>query len=241
MKIEITVPVLNEELTLRDKIFELNNYIISNLYDLGDVSIIIADNGSDDDTNSISMYLAEQFNNVKYIRLKERGVGRALKASWTNSNADVVGYMDLDLATDLKHLKPALDALINGKFELVTGSRLKSGSEVIGRSVLRNVTSYIFNKLVKITFNTSFTDGMCGFKFVKRDSVKKLISSGASSDGWFFATEILVVGEHLNLPILDLPVKWVDDPNSKVNVIKLSIEYVKQIIRLKKLLNNKSL
>ena len=236
MKIEITIPVLNEEATISEKIRELHNYIENHLQDIGTISIIIADNGSTDTTEGKALALTNELSRIEYIRLGQRGVGRALKASWTKSNADIIGYMDLDLATDLKFIRPALDALISGGADIVTGSRLASGAKVIGRSRLRNFTSVCFNMLVKRVFQTSFSDGMCGFKFLKRKILEDLMTTGAQSDGWFFATELLVVGEHLNYRVADLPVTWTDDPNSKVKIVKLSMEYIKQIIQLKKTL-----
>lgn len=239
MTIEITVPVLNEEKSINEKIRELDNYIEVNLQDFGDIKIVIADNGSSDGTILKAQALARELGRVEYIRLDQRGVGLALKTSWTKSKADVVGYMDLDLATDLKFVRPALKKLINLEAEIVTGSRLKIGAKVVGRSRLRNFTSIAFNKIVKNVFNTSFSDGMCGFKFLQRKILDNLISNGATSDGWFFATEILVVGEFLKYRIYDLPVVWTDDPNSKVKITKLAIEYIKQIMRLKKTLNRR--
>jgi len=239
MTIEITIPVLNEEESINEKIRELDNYIEVNLQDFGDIKIVIADNGSSDGTILKAQALARELGRVEYIRLEQRGVGLALKTSWTKSKADVVGYMDLDLATDLKFVRPALKKLINLEAEIVTGSRLKIGAKVVGRSRLRNFTSIAFNKIVKNVFNTSFSDGMCGFKFLQRNILDNLISNGATSDGWFFATEILVVGEFLKYRIYDLPVVWTDDPNSKVKITKLAIEYIKQIMRLKKTLNKR--
>lgn len=236
-KIEITIPVLNEEASINEKINELNTYIEENLQDLGEIKIIIADNGSSDETRVKAELLADKLLRVEYMRLEEKGVGLALKSSWTKSNADIVGYMDLDLATDLKYIRPALAKLLSIDADIVTGSRLKNGAKVIGRSRLRNFTSVSFNTLVKLVFRTSFSDGMCGFKFLNRSLLESLVLNGAKSNGWFFATEILIVSEFLKYRVYDLPVTWTDDPNSKVKIMKLSIEYVRQIIALKKLLN----
>lgn len=239
MRIEITIPVLNEESSINEKIKELDNYIEVNIRDLGEIKIIIADNGSTDGTIFKAQALERELGRVEYLRLEQRGVGLALKASWTNSSADIVGYMDLDLATDLKHIRTAISKIIDLKAEIVTGSRLKSGAKVIGRSPLRNFTSFAFNKIVKSVFSTSFSDGMCGFKFLQRSILDKLILNGAKSDGWFFATELLVVSEFLKYRIFDLPVIWTDDPNSKARIIKLAIEYIQQIMSLKKSLNKR--
>ncbi|WP_417878615.1 glycosyltransferase [Vibrio sp.] len=232
--IEITIPVLNEESTLESQVKLLSVFFKEELSDLGNISLVIADNGSNDKTQEIAERLSHTIPIVKYIRLDKRGVGLALKASWLKSDADIVGYMDLDLATDIKHLRDAFSILLNGEGDIVTGSRLAPGAQVIGRTKLRDFTSHSFNRLIKILFKTKFTDGMCGFKFLNRNKLPILMASGVQSDGWFFATELLVVGEALHLNVVDIPVKWTDDPNSKVKVIKLSIEYMKQMLNLKK-------
>lgn len=239
MKIEITIPVLNEESSITAKINELNLYIKKNLAQFGDFKIIIADNGSVDGTKIKAEALSRELTGIEYIRLERKGVGLALKASWIKSNADIIGYMDLDLATDLKYLGPALSKLISTDADIVTGSRLKAGAKVIGRSPLRNFISMFFNKIIKIVFETSFSDGMCGFKFLRKNILGNLISNGARNDGWFFATEILIVSEYLDYKVYDLPVTWTDDPCSKVKIFKLSIEYIRQIVLLKRFLSTK--
>lgn len=239
--IEITIPVLNEEQTLAVQVERVITFLNdNNIAPNSSISLVIADNGSVDKTQEIANQLEQRYTDVKYIRLEERGVGRALKASWSSSSADIVGYMDLDLATDLKHLEHVFSSF-DGEVKLVTGSRLAKGAKVIGRSHLRSFTSRVFNLIVQLWFGSSFSDGMCGFKFLERNSLKALMLNGAVSDGWFFATEILVVADAMKLKIHDLPVEWTDDPNSKVNITKLTIEYLKAMKTLKAQLKAKGL
>ena len=234
MNIEITIPVLNEAQTLETQVNTLLRYIKENKVELGSIVVVISDNGSTDGTEEIAKELVNANANVRYIRMHERGVGLALKTSWIKSDAEIVGYMDLDLATDLRHLKCALLPLLNCNADIVTGSRLASGAKVIGRTKLRSFTSIVLNKIIQMVFGASFTDGMCGFKFLRREILESLIRSGANSNGWFFATELLVVAEHRKYRVMDLPVVWTDDSNSKVKIVKLSIEYILSIRRLKK-------
>jgi len=230
--VEITIPVLNEEATLEAQIRKTFDFIQKELSDLHPIKLVLADNGSNDRTEQISRKLSAELG-IRYIRLEQRGVGRALKASWNSSEAEIVGYMDLDLATDLNYLRPAFEILRANKFSIVTGSRLAKGSKVVGRSLLRSFTSRVFNFLISSYFKTSFSDGMCGFKFLKREVLHELYEAGAESDGWFFATELLVTAEYKNLNIYDLPVVWTDDPNSKVKIIKLAIDYIKAMRSLR--------
>ncbi len=238
-KIEITIPVLDEQETLKEQVEKIDSFITSSAYFNGRTKLMIVDNGSSDETPVIARQLSKDIKTVEFIRLEQRGVGRALKASWLNSSADIVGYMDLDLATDLKHLEELIKPLEDGHFDVVTGSRLLKQSKAIGRSPIRAVTSKSLNLILKAWFRVSFSDGMCGFKFVRKEHIGNLVEAGAVSDGWFFATEVLITAEALNLRVGDFPVEWTDDPNSKVKIMKLTVEYLKAMKSLKSKLKNR--
>lgn len=232
MNLEITIPVLNEEETIRDKIKEMIDYTQKNILNKN-IVFIIADNGSTDKTEQYSMELIKKYNNLKYIKLPEKGVGLALRTSWSESKADYVGYMDLDIATDLNALLTVIDELEKGS-KIVNGSRLLKESEVINRTLLREITSRGFNFLLKLILKIKFTDGMCGFKFFDRKVAQELINTGIDTKGWFFSTEMLVKAEWKNIKIKEIPVKWTDDRKSKVKILSLSSNYLKSILKLKK-------
>ncbi len=238
--IEITIPVLNEEQTLAAQVRTLRRFLDEELPDLAPIGIVIADNGSSDRTPELARGLAEELTHLRYLRLEERGVGRALKAAWHSSEAEIVGYMDLDLATDLRHLRPALTPLTEGRADIVAGSRLIEGARVVGRKLSREVTSRAFNLIVKAMFSTRFSDGQCGFKFLRRELLPRLEAHGAASNGWIFASELLIVGEHLGLRVLDLPVVWTDSPESKVRVGRLAVEYLGALRSLRRKLSARS-
>ena len=229
---EIAIPVLNEERILAQNIVRILDYISHNKVGDSAIQLVIADNGSVDKTQEIGEKLAEKYQEVRYLRLDERGVGRALKAAWQTSHAEIVGYMDLDLPTDLKHLRECLSAMEEGQFDILTGSRLLRGAKVSNRSLRRAAVSRIFNRIVRMYFSAHFSDGMCGFKFLRKDVLQPVLKSGAISDGWFFCTEILIVAEHLGLRVGEVPVCWTDNRNSKVKIIPLSLEYLRAMRRL---------
>ncbi len=230
--IDITIPVLNEEKILKKNVLFLHYYLANEIPNIGDWQIIIADNGSSDETKAISIGLTHEYSEIKYLNVNKKGVGRALKASWTASKANYIGYMDLDLATDLKHMKQILPAFANN-YDIVYGSRLLVDSKVSGRSLKREITSRCFNFVVRKYLKVKLTDGMCGFKFLRKEVFDKLYNSGANSDGWFFSTELIVTGEWNHYNLLELPIEWRDSDESHVKIVPLALEYIKAMRRLK--------
>ncbi|MCK6692760.1 MAG: glycosyltransferase [Thermoanaerobaculia bacterium] len=235
MTFDITIPVLNEEETLDRQIRILHDFLCRHFPDRSQWHIVIADNGSTDRTAHIAESLTGELPEVQLVRVPEKGVGLALKTSWTQSRADMVGYMDLDLATDLQHFIQAYNALASEGFDLVYGTRLHPKARVIGRTLKREITSRVFNFIVKIYLGTRFSDGMCGFKWLKREFVRPLMEGGAVSNGWFFSTELLAVAEWKGLKLCELPVRWTDDTSaSKVNIGRLARQYLRAMAVLKK-------
>ena len=235
MTFDITIPVLNEEATLAQNVRILHNFLKEHFPQPGQWRIVIADNGSNDKTPEIGRQLVDKFPEVAFLKVPKKGVGLALKTSWGQSRADIVGYMDLDLATDLTHFLEAYEALAHQNYDIVYATRLHRRSKVIGRTLKREIASRVFNLLLKIYLGIRFSDGMCGFKFLKRNVYDALHEGGAQNDGWFFSTELLVVSEWKSLNIFELPVTWTDDTSSsRVHVIPLAKKYIADMRALRR-------
>lgn len=232
--IHVTFPVLNEEDQLALSIERTVSFCTA--HNLKIDEICIADNGSTDRTPEIGEALAARHPNVSYLRVGKRGFGLALKQAWSQTDADFVGYMDVDLATDLRHLKEVCDHIARGDgYDLYLGSRLKPGASVRNRTLLRELTSRAFNRLLRLRLGVSFSDAMCGFKFIERNLYRRLIDRFEFTDDWFFATQLAVRAEWVGARILDMPVDWTDQPNSKssARLINLSRLYLAGISELK--------
>ncbi len=230
---EIVVPVLNEERELREKIVELVCFLHTSYPPSQAWQVTIADNGSADSTPAIGKSLAEELSRVVYQRTDKAGVGLALKKAWSASHADVVGYMDLDLATDLDHLRQALPAIFVDGADVVYGTRLHADSQVRGRSAKREFISRSLNSVLRLYLRTRVSDVTCGFKFFRRRCLPFLLRQGAVSDGWFLPAELVVVAEREGLSLLELPVRWTDSADSRVRVLPLSLEYLRAMRKLK--------
>jgi glycosyltransferase involved in cell wall biosynthesis len=233
-RIHVTFPVLNEEDQLAQSIEQTVGFC--NAHDLKIDEFCIADNGSTDRTPQIGEALAARHPNVSYLRVGKRGFGLALKRAWSQTEADFVGYMDVDLATDLRHLKEVYDHVARGDgYDLYLGSRLKNGASVRNRTLLREFTSRAFNQLLRLRLGVSFSDAMCGFKFIERNLYRRLIDRFEFTDDWFFATQLAVRAEWLGANILDMPVDWSDQLNSKssARLLNLSQLYLAGISELR--------
>lgn len=227
--------MLNEAPTLERQVLQLHAFLQRHFPEKGQWQIIIADNGSTDETFAIAESLAAVHPEIVPLTVPRKGVGLALKHSWGQSKADMVGYMDLDLATDLPHFLEAYRAIAEEGYDLVYGTRLHPDAQVIGRTLKREVSSRGFNFLLKSYLKVNFSDGMCGFKWLRRSVFPALQAGGADNDGWFFSTELLTVAEWQGLKIYELPVKWTDDvSSSRVKIIPLAKRYIQSMIELKK-------
>ena len=227
---EIVFPVLNEENRLIRGISETAAYCNANSIN---ACLTIADNGSKDRTLEAAGELQKKYSDLKILSVGERGVGRALKAAWLAPRAPVVGYMDVDLATHLQHLRELDLKFRNPQISVLSGSRLIKGAEVENRTLLREITSRGFNFILKARLGVKLTDGMCGFKFIRAELFKRIYDElSPLSDAWFFNTEILVKSEWLGHKVEEIPVRWVDDNDSRVELGKTVKNYLAEIDRL---------
>jgi glycosyltransferase involved in cell wall biosynthesis len=233
-RLQVTFPVLNEEDQLEYSIERTVAFCTANGVELRE--ICIADNGSTDRTPDIGRALEERHANVKYLRVGKRGFGLALKTAWGQSDADFVGYMDVDLATDLRHLKEVHDHIARGDdYQVYLSSRLLPGATVKNRTLLRAFTSRVFNAILRLRLRVGFTDAMCGFKFIDRNLYQRLAREFEFTDDWFFAAQVAVRAEWVGAKVLDMPVDWVDQPNSKsgARLVNLALLYLAGISELK--------
>jgi putative flippase GtrA len=230
--LDITIPVYNEEADLGPCIRRLHQHLEVNFpYPF---TITIADNASTDRTAAVGRGLASELPRVGYRRLEEKGRGRALNAVWSASDADVVAYMDVDLSTDLNALLPLVAPLISGHSDLAIGSRLSKHSRVV-RGAKREVISRCYNLILRGALLARFSDAQCGFKAMRAEVARELLPL-VRDTGWFFDTELLVLAERSGLRIHEVPVDWVDDPDSRVDIAATAMADLKGVARLAKAL-----
>jgi len=228
--VDVVIPVYNEEEALEGSIATLSAYLGAHCPCRW--RIVIADNASTDRTPEVGRRLAEASARVDYMRLEQKGRGRALRYAWSHSPADVLSYMDVDLSTDLDCFMPLIQPLAEGRYGVAIGSRLAPGAKVT-RGLKRDVISRIYNLIVKVLFpRKRFSDAQCGFKAVTQAAARELLPV-VKDQAWFFDSELLLKAEARGYRIHEVPVKWVDDPGSRVKIAKTAWEDLKGLWRVR--------
>jgi len=235
--VELVVPIYNEQATLEASIRRVHAFATAELW--MPWRITIADNASTDSSPEIARRLARELTAVSYLRLERRGRGLALRESWSASPAAVVVYMDVDLSTDLTALAPLLAPLLSGHSALAVGSRLARGASVV-RGPQRELISRCYNLILRAALRARFSDAQCGFKAIRTDVAARLLPLVAD-DSWFFDTELLVLAERAGLRIYEVPVDWVDDPDSKVHIVDTALADLRGVARLRRQLKRRRL
>lgn len=233
MKILIALPVYNEAAILEKKVKEVlafcqNNFLID------EITIVIADNGSTDQTQAIGQKLAGDSTAIKYLRIAGRGKGLAIKTAWENFGAEVYVFMDIDLATDLGAL-PALVAAIKTGSDVAIGNRFHSQSKV-RRSFLRQALSWIYSWLARVVLKIKISDTTCGFKAIG-PRVKAEILPLIRNQKFFFDSEMVILALRKGYKIEEIPVEWEEKRDerrkSKVKILGTVWEYLKNVWRMR--------
>ncbi|MFD3538083.1 glycosyltransferase [Streptomyces sp. NPDC058662] len=226
--LDVVIPVFNEERDLGPCVRRLHAHLARTFpYPF---RITVADNASTDRTPQVAAALAGALEGVRGVRLEEKGRGRALRTVWGASDAPVLAYMDVDLSTDLNALLPLVAPLISGHSDLAIGTRLARSSRVV-RGAKREFVSRAYNLLLRSSLAARFSDAQCGFKAIRREVAERLLPL-VEDTGWFFDTELLVLAERAGLRIHEVPVDWVDDPESSVHIARTAAEDLKGVWRI---------
>jgi glycosyltransferase involved in cell wall biosynthesis len=227
--VDIVIPVYNEEHVLTDSVATLRKFLAEGF--THQYRIVVADNASTDGTLAVAQKLAQKHSDVASLHVPQKGRGRALRLAWLTSPADIVCYMDVDLSTDLTAFPPLIEAIASEGYDVATGSRLARGAD-IRRSLRREAISRGYNVMIKGLFFTRFADAQCGFKAASRRAVQELVPLIENNE-WFFDTELLILAEKAGYRIKEVPVRWLEDPDSRVNVPKTVWEDVRGLLRLR--------
>jgi glycosyltransferase involved in cell wall biosynthesis len=228
--VEVVIPIYNEAAILATSVRRVQAYLRDRLP--FPTHLTIADNASTDESPAIGAALAAELADVSYLRLERKGRGLALRDAWSQSQSRVVAYMDVDLSTDLTALWPLVAPLLSGHSEVSIGSRLARGAQVT-RGPKRELISRSYNLILRRALHARFSDAQCGFKAVRRDALLELLPQ-VGDNAWFFDTELLVLAQRAGMRIHEVPVDWVDDPDSRVDIVSTAMADLHGVWRIRR-------
>ncbi len=230
--ISVTLPVLNEQTRLPRSLPRLGQFLRDGARLPFEFEIVIADNGSTDRTQEVAERFCRELPEVRVVQFSERGRGGAVKRAWLGSEAEVLTYMDVDLATDLDAFPALVVAVASGRADIAIGSRLMAGSET-NRGWRRELISRVYVRLARAVCRLRCSDAQCGFKAISRFAAQTLLPQ-VEDNGWFFDTELLVRAQWAGWRIAEVPVKWTEDRDSRVKIFRTAWEDVRGLMRLRR-------
>lgn len=229
-RVDIVIPVYNEEFALPLSIPRLIDYL--DLHCPYDWRVTISDNASIDRTPFVCEQIAKTDPRISVLRLERKGRGLALRSAWSTSSADIVSYMDVDLSTNLSSFMPLIAPLAAGHSDIAIGTRLGHGA-IVTRQWKREFISRGYNLMIKGLFWHGFSDAQCGFKAMTGKAARELLP-GVEDNGWFFDTELLLLAEELGMRIHEVPVDWIEDLDSRVNIRKTAADDIAGLLRVRR-------
>ncbi|MDP2947881.1 MAG: glycosyltransferase [Nanoarchaeota archaeon] len=241
MKVDIVIPLYNEEKILEKSVNTLVDFLYQSIFPY-DYSIILANNASTDDSLNICNKLSNKYTQVRYLDIGGKGKGLAVRTSWSKSDADILVFMDIDLASDLNFLRHLVDSVAVDKNDMVIGNRRGPKSKVFSDKITRRFASKVFNFMVQLILKSPFIDHQCGFKAISKEKFN-LIAPFLNENGFFIDTELIIISLAYGLKIQPIDIIWRDGRNSKVSLFGDSVKMFMGILRLwwrlKNKLNNK--
>lgn len=240
-KIVIALPVHNEEIIIKKNAKKVADFCRSNLSRY-QTDIIIADNSSTDKTAELIAELRQDYPEISYLFILEKGKGLAIKSAWNSAAGDIYSFMDIDLATDLGALPRLIESIKQGN-DVAIGSRYAKGS-TIDRDLVRKTFSLGYRWLLKLLLSLELNDAPCGFKAINQ-RVKTELLPQINNNQWFFDSELVILAEKQGYQIKEIAIDWSQyrEPQraSSANTLKISLEYLKKIMEIRKRLKNHNL
>jgi len=231
MKVDIVIPLYNEEKILEKSVSTLTDFLHKSDFPYEYV-ITLADNASTDNSWSICSELSKKYENVRCLKLENKGKGLAIRTAWSKSDADILAFMDIDLSSDLNYLVPLVSPIAEGKSDMTIGNRLGPKSKVFSDKLVRRIASKVFNQSVRSILGSPFLDHQCGFKAIKKEKFKVILPF-LNENEFFFDTEVIIASLAHGLRVNSVDIIWRDNSDSKVSLFGDSIKMFIGILRLK--------
>jgi dolichyl-phosphate beta-glucosyltransferase len=230
VKLSVIIPAYNEAGRIGPTLARINEYLTG----LGmDFEVVVVDDGSTDSTPDLVREAALSMPSLRLVKNGEnRGKGYSVKNGFMNSGGGLVLFSDADLSTPIEELERFLPEVENGA-DIVIGSRAMRESNIIKRQPLyRMLMGKTFNKIVRVLTVRGINDTQCGFKLFRRDTCGPVFSA-QKVERFAFDAELLFLAQKKGLKVVELPVRWINSPLSKVDVVRDSLRMLFDVLSIR--------
>ena len=198
--------------------------------------LVIVERSTDGTLEIAARFAAQQAHFQAVDNLVQRGKGYAVRSGMLRARGEFVFYIDADLSVPLAAIPEFLARFERApRADVLLGNRRHAMSRITRRqSWLRRTMGQTFNRILKATALASLHDTQCGFKAFRRAAAQAIFSR-QTLDGFAFDVEVLRLAERLGCVIDDLPVEWINSPESKVRILHDSLAMLRDTLRVRRL------
>ena len=227
--LSLILPAYNEEKRLDECMEKVAGYLASRN---DPIEVILVENGSSDRTYEMACGYAERYPWLKVLQEKKPGKGNAVRRGMLEARGKYRMFADVDFSMPVSEVDHFIPPTLSG-YQVAIGSREVKGAVRYNEPPRRHFTGRVFNLIVRILAVPGIHDTQCGFKCFSAEAAEKLFHL-QRIDGWAFDAEVLFIAQHLGYQIIEVPVQWYYDGNSKINVIRDSVKMFRELLQIRK-------
>ncbi|MFB3880541.1 MAG: dolichyl-phosphate beta-glucosyltransferase [Armatimonadota bacterium] len=222
--LSVVIPAYNEEGRLGPTLARVKEYLAAQTYTS---DILVVNNASRDRTSEVARAAG-----VPVIDEPRRGKGAAVRTGMLAARGEYVLFSDADLSTPIEEVEKLLDRLQEG-YDIAIASRGLPESNIVKHQPwYREIVGRFGNLVVRVLAVRGIADTQCGFKLFPREVAQRLFRV-ARLTGAAFDVEILFIAQRLGLRIAEVPVTWVDSPDTRFNRVTDSLDALKDLVRIR--------
>lgn len=227
--LSIIIPAYNEESRLPGSLAEIQRFVSRQSYPS---EVLIIENGSGDRTYEIALNFCLEHPGFRVIQEVNRGKGLAVRRGMLEANGEYLFMCDADLSMPIQELARFLPPVLEN-FDIAIGSREAPGAIRYGEPAYRHFGGRAVNTMIRLLALPGLHDTQCGFKCFRHEVAKDLFHHQTLT-GWSFDIEILFVARLRKYSILEVPIPWHFNPETKVNAVCDAIKMGWDILSIRK-------
>ena len=226
----LSLPAYNEELRLPECMEKVESFVAS--YP-DPIEVILVENGSKDRTYELGQEYAAKYPWLTVLKEQTPGKGNAVRRGMLEAHGRYRMFADVDFSMPISEVRNFIPPILSD-YDVAIGSREVKGAVRYNEPVTRHFTGRVFNLIVRILLGLpQIHDTQCGFKSFSAEAAQRLFSV-QRINGWAFDAEVLFIAKQFGYKIVEVPVQWYYDGNSKINVIQDSLKMFRELLQIRK-------